>query len=126
MQVSLLRVKLHQARVTDADLNYVGSITIDSTLLEQSGMFAWEKVLIVDIENGQRFETYIIPGEPGSGTIQLNGAAARLVSVGDRLIVMAFALTDLPVPNNWEPRVLVLDERNRVVSVLSEGNHPAG
>ena len=125
MQVSLLRAKLHQARVTDADLNYVGSITIDSTLLEQSGMLVWEKVLVVDIENGQRLETYIIPGEAGSGTIQLNGAAARLVSVGDRLIIMAFALAELPVPDNWEPRVLVLDEENRVVSVLSEGSYPA-
>lgn len=123
MQVSLLRAKLHQARVTDADLNYVGSITIDSKLLEQSGMLAWEKVLVVDIENGQRLETYIIPGEPGSGTIQLNGAAARLVSVGDRLIIMAFALAKLPVPDNWEPRVLALDEKNHVVSVLSEGSY---
>ncbi len=126
MQVSLLRAKLHQARVTSADLNYVGSITIDSALLEKSGMFEWEKVLVVDIENGQRLETYIIPGEPGSGTIQLNGAAARLVSVGDRLIIMAFALVDLPVPDGWEPRVLALDEKNRVASILSEGNYLTG
>ena len=98
MQVTLLRSKLHRAAVTGADLHYVGSISIDTDIMEQVGMYAWEKVLIVDIDNGARLETYIIPAEAGSGTMQLNGAAARLVSVGDRIIVMAFAEVDAPPP----------------------------
>ena len=122
MFVTMLKAKLHQARVTGADLNYVGSITIATDLLEQVGMHVYEKVLVVDIENGSRFETYIIPGEPGSGVIQINGAAARLVSVGDRVIIMAFAQVPAPPPADWQPCVLVLDEQNRVVSVELEGN----
>jgi aspartate 1-decarboxylase len=122
MFVTMLKAKLHQARVTSADLNYVGSITIASDLLEQAGMYSYEKVLIADIENGARFETYIIPGEPGSGVIQLNGGAARLVSVGDRVIIMAFAQVPAPPPTDWQPRVVVLDEHNRVVSIENEGN----
>ncbi len=124
MFVSMLRAKLHQARVTGADVNYVGSITIDAALLEQAGMFPCEKVLVVVIENGARFETYIIPGPPNSGEIQLNGAAARLASVGDRLIVMAFSLAAFPPPGDWAPRVLVLDEHNVVKSVAGEGGFP--
>lgn len=122
MFVTMLKAKLHQARVTGADINYVGSITIASDLLEQAGMYSYEKVLVVDIENAARFETYIIPGERGSGVIQLNGAAARLVSVGDRIIVMAFAEVPAPPPADWQPRVLVLDEHNKVASVELEGN----
>ncbi len=122
--ITLLRSKLHQARVTSADPNYVGSITIDPDLLAQAGIYAWERVLVVDIENGARFETYTIPGEPGSCTVQLNGGAARLVSVGDRLIVMAFAQVLAPPPADWQPRVLVLDEHNRVISVEMEGRFP--
>jgi aspartate 1-decarboxylase len=121
MFVSMLRAKLHQARVTGADLHYVGSITIDEALLEQAGMFAYEKVLVVDIENGARFETYIIPGPPGSGEIQLNGAAARLVSISDQLIIMAFSSIASPPPAGWAPRVLVLDENNALRSIESEG-----
>ena len=124
MQVSMLRAKLHQARVTGADLDYVGSITIDAALLDQVGMLPYERVLIADIENGARFETYIIEGPTGSGVIELNGAAARLVDIGDRLIIMAFALSAYPPPKDWAPRVLVLDEKNRVVSVASEGVFP--
>jgi len=122
MQVSMLRAKLHQARVTAADINYVGSITIDEALLEQAGMFVWEKVLVVDIENGARFETYIIPGTPNSGAIELNGAAARLVTIGDRLIIMAFCQTDYPPAKDWSPRILFLDEDNTVKS--AEGGFP--
>jgi aspartate 1-decarboxylase len=122
MFVTMLKAKLHQARVTGADINYVGSITIASDLLEQVGMYPYEKVLVVDIENAARFETYIIPGERNSGVIQINGAAARLVSIGDRIIVMAFAEVPAPPPAGWQPRVLVLDEHNRVASVELEGN----
>ena len=120
MFVSLLRAKLHHARVTGADLHYVGSITIDTALLERAGMFPYEKVLVVDIENGARFETYIIPGSPNSGKVQLNGAAARLASIGDRLIVMAFCLTTVPPPEGWKPRILILDEKNGVKAVEGE------
>ncbi|MBN1430268.1 MAG: aspartate 1-decarboxylase [Anaerolineae bacterium] len=122
MFVSMLKAKLHRACVTGADLNYVGSITIAVDLLEQVGMYAYEKVLVVNIENGARFETYIIPGDRGSGVIQLNGAAARLVSIGDRVIVMAFAQVPAPPPADWQPCVLVLDEQNRVASIELEGN----
>jgi aspartate 1-decarboxylase len=114
MQISMIRSKIHQARVTAADLNYEGSIGIDTNLLEQAGMFPYEKVMVADIENGQRLETYVIPAPAGSGEISLNGAAARLVSVGDRVIIMAFALVDFPPPADWEPRVLLMDDGNRV------------
>ncbi|MBN1122696.1 MAG: aspartate 1-decarboxylase [Anaerolineae bacterium] len=123
MRVTLLRSKLHRAAVTGADLHYVGSISIDTDILEQAGMWAWEKVLVVDIDNGARLETYIIPAEAGSGTMQLNGAAARLVSVGDRIIVMAFAQVYAPPPKDWQPRVLVLDENNKVVSIENKGKY---
>jgi aspartate 1-decarboxylase len=115
MQVFLLRSKIHQARVTGADLNYMGSITIDPNLYEQADMLPYEKVLVVDIENGSRFETYVIPGERGSREVVLNGAAARLVSLGDRLIVMAFAALDYPPPADWKPTVIVLDQDNQIV-----------
>jgi aspartate 1-decarboxylase len=116
----MLRAKLHQARVTGADVNYEGSITIDEALLQESGIFVYEKVLVVDLENGARFETYTIPGSPGSGTIELNGAAARLVTVGDRVIIMAFSEVDYPPPSDWQPRVLILGDRNQVKSVKGE------
>lgn len=121
MQVTMLRAKLHQARVTGADLNYVGSITLASDLIEQAGLYVWEKVLVVNLENAARFETYVIPAEAGSGTVQVNGAAARLAAVGDRLIIMAFAQVEAPPPADWQPRVLVLDEHNHVASVVMEG-----
>ena len=124
MFISMLRAKLHQARVTAADLNYPGSITIDAALLDRAGMYAYEKVLVVDIENGARFETYIISGKAESGEIQLNGAAARLAGIGDRLIIMAFISTTFPPPKNWQPRVLVLDEKNKVLSIEEESPSP--
>ncbi len=123
MQVSMLRAKLHHARVTDANIEYVGSITIDTDLLAQVKMIPYEQVLVVDVENGARFETYIIPGDPGSGVIQVNGAAAHLVNLGDRLIVMAFGLVEFPPIANWQPQVVVLDERNAVLSIESEGRY---
>jgi aspartate 1-decarboxylase len=119
----MLRAKLHQARVTGADINYVGSITIDQALLDRAGMYPYEKVLVVDIENGARFETYIITAPPNSGVIELNGAAARLVSVGDRLIIMTFSQVDHPPPEDWKPRVLFLDEQNRVASIGEESRN---
>lgn len=121
MHVEMVRAKLHHARVTGADIEYVGSITIDIDLLAAVRMHPYEKVLVVDIENGARFETYIIPGDPGSRVIQVNGAAAHLVNQGDRLIVLAFALIDYPPPEGWQPRVIVLDAENVIASVELEG-----
>ncbi len=123
MFVSMLRAKLHHARVTQADPDYIGSITIATDLLEQVKMIPYEKVLVVDVENAERFETYIIPGDPGSGIIQVNGAAAHLVNRGDRLIILAFGLVEFPPPSQWSPQVVVLDEQNRVKSVLMEGRY---
>jgi aspartate 1-decarboxylase len=117
----MLRSKLHHARVTDADINYVGSITIDCHILDQVKMVPYEQVLVVDVENGARFETYIIPGPPDSQIIQVNGAAAHLVNVGDRLIVMAFGLVDFPPPGHWTPQVVVLDENNQIKSIEMTG-----
>jgi aspartate 1-decarboxylase len=119
----MLRAKLHHARVTDANIEYVGSITIDTDLLAQVKMIPYEQVLVVDVENGARFETYIIPGEAGSGVIQVNGAAAHLVNLGDRLIVMAFGLVEFPPIADWQPQVVVLDAHNAVLSVESEGRY---
>ncbi len=123
MLVSMVRSKLHHARVTDANIEYVGSITIDTDLLDAAKMVPYEQVLVVDVDNGARFETYIIPGEPGSGTIQVNGAAAHLVSRGDRLIVLAFGLVEFPPPATWTPQVVVLDRDNAIESILSEGRY---
>lgn len=123
MQVSMVRAKLHHARVTAADIEYVGSITIPTDLVEAAGMFVYEKVLVVDVDNGARFETYIIPGEPGSDAIQVNGAAAHLVNLGDRLIIIAFADVAYPPPAAWQPQVVVLDEHNRIASIESHGKY---
>lgn len=123
MLVSMVRAKLHHARVTNADINYVGSITIDTELLEQAQILPYEKVLVLDVENGARFETYTIPGEPGSRVIQVNGAAAHLVNLGDRLIVLAFGLVEYPAPAGWQPQVAVLDEHNNVQAIAMEGRY---
>ena len=114
MQLTLLRAKLHRATVTEANLNYTGSITIDKTLLEQSGILVWEKVSVVNNNNGQRFETYVIEGEANSGIICLNGAAARLVQPGDKIIIMAYASMSPEEAKGHEPRVYLLDENNKI------------
>jgi aspartate 1-decarboxylase len=123
MHVEMVRAKLHHARVTGADIEYVGSITIDTDLLAAAQMHPYEKVLVVDVDNGARFETYIIPGAPGSRVIQVNGAAAHLVNRGDRLIVLAFAQVDYPPPDQWQPQVIVLDTENKIASVELEGRY---
>lgn len=108
--------KIHKARVTCANLNYVGSVTIDSELLDRSGMHAGERVLIVDNTNGSRLETYIIEGEPGSKKIEINGAAAHLVNVGDEIIIMTFALSTEPVKSC----AILVDEENNFIQYLTE------
>ncbi len=114
MQLTLLKAKLHKATVTEANLNYTGSITIDKSLLDQSGILVWEKVSVVNNNNGARFETYVIEGEANSGIICLNGAAARLVQPGDKIIIMAYAGMSPEEVKEHKPGVFILDENNRV------------
>lgn len=109
--------KIHRATVTEACLEYMGSITIDSELLELSGILPGERVQIVDNNNGNRLETYVIAGEPGSGVICLNGAAARKVTVGDTVIIIAYAMMDEAEAKALVPKVVMVDENNRPLKV---------
>lgn len=116
MMIEVLKSKIHCVTVTEANLNYMGSITIDEDLLDAANMIAGEKVQIVDNNNGERFETYIIKGERGSGCICLNGAAARKVQVGDVVIIMSYALMDFEEAKLFKPSVIFPDrETNRLV-----------
>jgi aspartate 1-decarboxylase len=121
MHRTLLRSKIHRAVVTAADLHYEGSLTVDADLLDASGIRAYELVQVVNVENGARLETYAIPGQRGSGTIQVNGAAARLAGVGDHLIIMSYALLPEPLPEEWKPTVTVVDEHNHIRESDYEG-----
>jgi aspartate 1-decarboxylase len=112
MLLNLMKAKIHRARVTEANLAYEGSITIDKSLLEASGIYAHEQVHVVNIDNGQRFVTYVIEGKPGSGVMCVNGAAARLVSVGDRIIVISYCLVTKEESRDHRPRVVLVDEKN--------------
>lgn len=123
MEITLLKAKIHRAVVTQADLNYVGSVTIDSTLLQESGILEYEKVQIVDIENGNRFETYTIAGEPGSGIICLNGAAAKCVSVGDKVIIMAYANLTPEEAKTHKPMVVFVDGNNMIARKANYEKH---
>src|ERR1700755_2351821 len=109
MIIEVLKSKLHRARVTQAELNYVGSITIDEDLMDAANIIANEKVQIVNNNNGARFETYVIRGERGSGTICLNGATARLAQVGDIVIIMSYAYMDAQEAKTWEPILVFPD-----------------
>lgn len=119
----MMRAKLHRACVTEANLNYVGSITIDQDLMETVDILPNEKVQIVNNNNGARLETYVIPGERGSGVICLNGAAARLVQPGDRVIIIAYCMLTDQEASVHRPKVAVLDEANRVIQLLGEEVH---
>lgn len=123
MEITLLKSKIHRAIVTQADLNYVGSVTIDSKLLRESGIMEYEKVQIVDINNGNRFETYTIAGEEDSGIICLNGAAAKCVSVGDKVIIMAYANMSAEEAKSHKPMVLFVDENNNIVRKANYEKH---
>ena len=120
MQRTMLKSKIHRATVTDCDLHYVGSITIDPELLEAADIREFEQVAVVDIDNGARFETYTIAGEPGSGDMKVNGAAARLVHHGDTIIVISYATYDEDELDAYEPRVVHVDRDNRVLDVDAE------
>ncbi len=111
---SLLRSKIHKATVTDANVAYVGSITIDAALLERVDLWPGERVLVVSNTSGARLETYVLVGEPNSGVICINGAAARLIGRGEEVIIMGFELTDKPI----QPKVILVDEQNRFVCYL--------
>jgi len=121
VQRTLLSCKIHRATVTAADVNYAGSITLDKELMDAAGLLDYERVQVVDVTNGARLETYAIPGEPGSGTVQLNGAAARIVDVGDVVIVMAYAQLYESEAADWQPRVVHVDEKNRVTEIRAAG-----
>ena len=124
MTMEMLKGKIHRATVVQAELNYVGSITVDQDLLDASGILEYEKVQIVDIDNGSRFETYTIAGERGSGMICLNGAAARCVSVGDKIILMSYAqMTPEEVKNGYHPNVVFVDEKNHIARVTTYEKH---
>jgi len=112
-----LIAKIHRAVVTSRDIHYVGSITIDPEVMKSVGILTWERVQVVDVDNGARFETYAIPGEPGNGQIQLNGAAAHLVELGDRVIIMAYGWLNEDEIASLCPRVAIMDEQNHVVEV---------
>ena len=119
MYISVLKSKIHRATVTDADLEYVGSITIDEVLMEAAGIIPYEKVQIVDINNGNRLETYVIPGEKDSGVICLNGAAARCVQKSDIVIIMAYAQMTPEEAKSNSPTVVHVDGKNAIVEVTN-------
>ena len=116
MYRTMLKSKIHRVTVTQADLHYVGSVTVDEDLMEAADLLPGEQVSIVDVTNGARLETYVIKGERGSGVLGINGAAAHLISQGDEVIIMAFEVTAQPRP----PVVVLLDEHNRIVRTLDD------
>ena len=123
MQITMLKGKIHRATVVQAELDYVGSITVDEELLEQAGIMEYEMVQVVDIDNGNRLETYTIAGERGSGMICLNGAAARCVSVGDKIIIMAYAMYEPDEAKMQKPAVVFVDEENKINRVTNYEKH---
>lgn len=119
MILNVLKAKIHRATVTEANLEYNGSVTIDQTLLERSGILPFEQVHVYNITNGQRFVTYAIEGEAESGVICLNGAAARLVSQGDLVIICAYGQVSAEEAKGHRPRIVLLDENNRIADTLN-------
>jgi aspartate 1-decarboxylase len=123
MQITMLKGKIHRAVVQQAELNYVGSITVDPVLMEAAGILEYQLVQIVDVENGNRFETYTIAGEPGSGMICLNGAAARQVQVGDHVIIMCYCQMTPEEAAQHKPQVVFVDEQNKIKKKASYEKH---
>ena len=123
MVVTMLKGKIHRAVVKQAELNYVGSITVDSELMKAAGIHEYEMVQIVDIENGNRFETYTIEGDAGSGMICLNGAAARQVQTGDHIIIMCYCQMDEQEAEGHKPKVVFVDENNNISKISSYEKH---
>lgn len=123
MYIKMLKGKIHRAVVTEAKLQYVGSITVDKELLEAAGILEYEMVQIVDVENGNRFETYTISGEAGSGMICLNGAAARQVQIGDHIIIMAYADMSPEEAKEHKPQVVFVEDDNRIARITHYEKH---
>ncbi|CAN5611265.1 aspartate 1-decarboxylase [soil metagenome] len=119
MRRRMMKSKLHRATVTDADLHYVGSVTVDAELMAAADLMEYEQVAVVDIDNGARLETYVIAGEPGSGDICLNGAAARLVSPGDKVIIISYAEYDEAELVAYQPLIVHVDTANRPVDAVT-------
>jgi aspartate 1-decarboxylase len=117
MQRTMLKSKIHRARITDSDLHYAGSITIDADLLEAADMLPYEMVAVVDVDNGARFETYAIPGDRGSREIKINGAAARLVHQGDTVIVISYGSYSEGELLTYQPKVLHVDANNEIIAI---------
>lgn len=115
MTISVLKSKIHRGAVTGVDVGYEGSIVIDSGLMAEVGLYPFEKVLVANLDTGQRFETYVLAGETGSGAIQLNGATARLGQIGDRVIIFAFTQIPAAEAASFSPKIVQLDEKNQVV-----------
>jgi aspartate 1-decarboxylase len=125
MELTLLKSKLHRATVTGASLHYEGSMTISQDLAEMAGLLPYEKILVGNMGNGERFETYVIYGEAGTGQVQLNGATAHLGKIGDRLTIMNFASYSAVEAASHKPRVVVLDEKNHVVRSDAGASSPS-
>ncbi len=123
MTIEMLKGKIHRAKVVQAELDYVGSITVDEDLMDAAGIIEYEKVQVVDVNNGNRFETYVIAGERGSGMVCLNGAAARCVSVGDNVIIMAYAQLTPEEAKMHKPAVVFVDGNNKPVRVTEYEKH---
>lgn len=123
MYLNVLKSKIHRATVVQAELNYVGSITVDEDLMDAAGIFEYEKVQIVDVDNGNRFETYVIAGERGSGMICLNGAAARMVREGDKVIIMCYAQMTPEEHKENRPKVVFVDDDNKISRISNYEKH---
>jgi aspartate 1-decarboxylase len=122
MRRTMMKSKLHRATVTQADLHYVGSLTLDRDLMDAADLLPNEKVQVVDVDNGARLETYVVAGERGSGVVCMNGAAARLVQPGDTVIIISYAEVEDDEARRWEPRAVLLDAGNRVERTLVEAH----
>ncbi len=118
MLINILKGKIHRATVTEANIHYMGSITIDEELMEHAGMMPYEKVLVVSLESGERLETYVIKGKKGSKVICLNGAAARKILKDDKVIILSFALIDEEKARNFKPRVVYVDNKNNIIGEM--------
>lgn len=123
MMFTMLKGKIHRATVKQAEIDYIGSITIDSELMEAAGILEYEKVQVADVNNGKRLETYVIAGEPGSGMICLNGAAAHYVEVGDKVIIMCYAQVDEREATQMKPRVVFVDDDNKASRITRYEKH---
>jgi len=127
MRLELLKSKIHRARITGKDVDYEGSLTLDPKLMEAAGIYAYEKVQVVNVHNGSRLETYVIPGRAGSGEVVLNGAAARWGEVGDPVIILAYAQVEEQELPAFQPKVVFVDEQNRVLEASAlAGPSPSG